>query len=72
MYYRIKGLDRLYLRAFLQLVEHSEKNPFPADLEGTREQQIKNIKKREEYAQSIPAPHIYPKRERKKPEILLY
>ena len=72
MYYRINGLNRLYLRAFLQLVKQSEKNPYAADLEGTREQQIKNIKKHKVIESITPPMHVYPKRERKKPEILLY
>jgi len=44
-YYHIKGLDRKYLRAFLQKVGEIEKNPEPADLEGTREGHLKELAK---------------------------
>ncbi len=73
MYYRIKGLQRLYLRAFLQLVEQSEKNPYKADLENTREGDLHKIQRKRNYYDlplSLPAPK--PKRDRKKPERLLY
>lgn len=44
-YYHIKGLDRKYLRAFVQKVGEIEKNTEPADLEGTREGQLRQLAK---------------------------
>jgi hypothetical protein len=44
-YYHVKGLGRKYLRAFLQKVGEIEKNPEPADLEGTREGHLKKLAK---------------------------
>ena len=45
-YYIIKGLDRKYLRAFIQKVGEVEKNISPVDLEGTREGHLKDLHKR--------------------------
>ena len=46
MKYKVKGLDRIYLRAFIKQVQSYEENPEVfADLAGTREGQLKAIKK---------------------------
>lgn len=45
-YYIIKGLDRKYLRAFLQKVNEVEKNISPVDLSGTREGHLRKLHKR--------------------------
>jgi hypothetical protein len=81
-YYIIDGLQRKYLRAFIEKVGISEKNLNHPDLEGTNEGHLKELAKRpisEESIQrknqiiqdnSIPAPR--PKRDRKKPDRLIF
>ena len=45
-YFIIDGLDRKYLRAFIQKVGEVERNISPADLEGTREGFLKELAQR--------------------------
>ena len=52
-YYIIKGLDRKYLRAFIQKVGEVEKNISPVDLEGTRKGHLKELAKRPISEESI-------------------
>jgi hypothetical protein len=52
-YYIIKGLDRKYLRAFIQKIGEVEKNVSPVDLEGTREGHLKDLANRPISEESI-------------------
>ena len=53
-YYVINGLNRKYLRSFIEKVGVVERNIEPADLEGTREGHLRDLAKQK--SESLPIP----------------